>query len=342
MTTTQRWTLAVVSAATAMLMLDIAVVNTALSRIAEDLDTGLGGLQWVVDAYTLPLAATVLTAGALADRLGRRRVFAVGLVVFTLASLVAALAGSIEVLNGARAVQGVGGAILFAVSIALLAHAFPGQGERAKALGIYGATIAGSFAIGPFVGGVLTSGLDWEWVFLINVPIGIASLALTLKHVEESRDPAGRRIDWAGQTTLAGGLFLLVLALLRGNEDGWTSAIILTEFGAAAALLTAFAVIERRVKDPMLPLRLFRSRSFTGAQLGAFAISGSFFAIFLYVTLYMQQILGLSAIEAGLVYVPGTLVMFGISGVTANLMERGSSRAPSSRSGWAWSRSACC
>jgi EmrB/QacA subfamily drug resistance transporter len=323
MTTTQRWTLAVVSAATAMLMLDIAVVNTALSRIAEDLDTGLGGLQWVVDAYTLPLAATVLTAGALADRLGRRRVFAVGLIVFTLASLVAAFAGSIEVLNGARAVQGVGGAILFAVSIALLAHAFPDERQRATALGIYGATIAGSFAIGPFVGGVLTSGLDWEWVFLINVPVGIASLWITRKHVEESRDPAGRSIDWSGQATLAGGLFLLVLALLRGNEDGWTSALILSEFAVAAALLAAFVVIERRAGEPMLPLGLFRSRSFTGAQIGAFAISGSFFAIFLYVTLYLQQILGLSAIEAGLVYVPGTLMMFVTAGATASLTERG-------------------
>jgi len=323
MTTTQRWTLAVVSAATAMLMLDIAVVNTALSRIAESLHTGLGGLQWVVDAYTLPLAATVLTAGALADRLGRRRVFSVGLVIFTLASLVAAFAGSIEVLNGARAVQGVGGAILFAVSIALLANAFPDALERAKALGIYGATIAGSFAIGPFVGGVLTSGLGWEWVFLLNVPIGIASLAITRKHVEESRDSVARRIDWAGQATLAGGLFLLVLALLRGNEDGWTSALIIGEFGVAAALLTAFAVIESRVREPMLPLGLFRSPSFTGAQFGAFAISGSFFAIFLYVTLYLQQILGLSAIEAGLVYVPGTVVMFGTAGATASLTERG-------------------
>jgi EmrB/QacA subfamily drug resistance transporter len=323
MSTTQRWTLAVVSAATAMLMLDIAVVNTALPRIADDLNTGLGGLQWVVDAYTLPLAATVLTAGALADRLGRRRVFSVGLVVFTLSSLVAASAGSIEVLNGARAVQGVGGAILFAVSIALLANAFPDERERAKALGIYGATIAGSFAIGPFIGGVLTSGLDWEWVFLINIPIGVASLAITRRYVEESRDPAGRSIDWAGQATLAGGLFLLVLALLRGNDDGWTSALILAEFGAAAVLLAAFAVIERRVREPMLPLGLFKSRSFTGAQLGAFAISGSFFAIFLYVTLYLQQILGLSAIEAGLVYVPGTVMMFFTAAATASLTERG-------------------
>ena len=323
MTTTQRWTLAVVSAATAMLMLDIAVVNTALSRIAEDLDTGLGGLQWVVDAYTLPLAATVLTAGALADRLGRRRVFSVGLVIFTLSSLVAAFAGSIEVLNGARAVQGVGGAILFAVSIALLAHAFPEERERAKALGIYGATIAGSFAIGPFVGGVLTSGLDWEWVFLINVPVGIAALVVTMKHVEESRDPVARRIDWAGQATLAGGLFLLVLALLRGNEDGWTSALVLSEFAGAVALLAAFVAIERRTHEPMLPLGLFRSRAFAGAQVGAFAISGSFFAIFLYVTLYLQQILGLSAIEAGLVYVPGTLIMFVTAGATASITERG-------------------
>ena len=322
MTTTQRWTLAVVSAATAMLMLDIAVVNTALSRIAEDLETGLGGLQWIIDAYTLSLAATVLTAGALADRLGRRRLFVIGLAIFTVSSLVAAFAGSIEVLNAARAVQGVGGAILFAVSIALLAHAFPGARERAQALGIYGATIAGSFAIGPFVGGVLTSGLDWEWVFLINGPIGVASLAVTLRYVEESRDPVARRIDWPGQATLAGGLFLLVLALLRGNEDGWTSTLILAELGAAAVLLAAFVATERRVREPMLPLGLFRSPAFTGAQVGAFAISASFFAVFLYVTLYLQQILGLSAIEAGLVYVPGTVVMFVVSGATANLSER--------------------
>ena len=318
----QRWTLAVVCAATAMLMLDIAVVNTALSRIAEDLDTGLGGLQWIVDAYTLALASAVLTAGALADRLGRRRVFAVGLVVFTIASAVCAAAGSIEMLNAARAVQGIGAAILFAVSLALLANAFPGERERAGALAAYGATIAGAFAIGPAVGGALTSGLDWQWVFLINIPIGIACLGITLTRVEESRDPSARRIDWAGQATLGGGLFLLVLALLRGNEDGWTSTPIVAELAGAVVLLAAFVVIERRVREPMLPLRLFRTPAFTGAQLAAFAISASFFAVFIYATLYLQQILGLSAIEAGLVYVPGTAVMLVVSGATANLAEK--------------------
>ena len=319
---TQRWTLAVVCAATAMLMLDIAVVNTALSRIAEDLNTGLGGLQWVVDAYTLALAATVLTAGVLADRLGRRRTFAAGLGIFTVASLACALSPSIEALNAARAVQGVGAAIMFAVSLALLAHAFPGAVERTKALAAYGATIGASFAVGPAVGGALTSGLDWQWIFLINLPIGIACLAVTLTRVEESRDPRPRRIDWAGQATLSAGLFALVLGLLRGNEDGWTSTAIVLELSAAAVLLGAFVAIERKVREPMFPLALFRRPDFTGAQVAAFAISASFFAIFLYVTLYLQQILGLSAIEAGLVYIPGTAIMFVVSGATATIGTR--------------------
>ena len=169
----QRWTLVVVCAATAMLMLDIAVVNTALSRIAEDLDTGLSGLQWVVDAYTLALASVVLTAGALADRLGRRRLFTYGLAIFTVASLACGLAQDIVMLNSARAVQGVGAAIMFAVSLALLAHAFPNPRERAGALAAYGAAIGASFAVGPLVGGLLTSGLDWQWIFLVNLPIGV-------------------------------------------------------------------------------------------------------------------------------------------------------------------------
>ncbi len=252
----KRWTLAVVSAATAMLMLDIAVVNTALPRIAEDLDTGLGG------------------------------------------------------------------AILFAVSLSLLANAYPDQRERAGALAVYGATIAGSFAIGPLVGGVLTSALDWQWVFLINIPIGLACLAITRWRVEESSDPAARRIDWAGLVTLTGGLSLLVLALLRGNEDGWGSLPIVAELSGAVLLLGAVVAIESRVREPMLPLGFFRDRSFTGAQIGAFAISGSFFAVFIYATLYLQQILGLSPVEAGLVYVPGTVAMFAVSGATASLMEK--------------------
>src|ERR671929_209369 len=197
--TIQRWTLTVVCAATAMLMLDIAVVNTALSRIAEDLHTGLGGLQWVVDAYTLALATVVLSAGSLADRLGRRRLFTAGLALFTLSSAACALAQDITMLNVARAVQGIGAAIMFAVSLALLAHAYPGHRERAGALAAYGATIGGAFAVGP----------------------------------------------------LAGGLFLLVLALLRGNEQGWSSAPIIAELAGALVALIAFVGVELRVSQPM-------------------------------------------------------------------------------------------
>jgi EmrB/QacA subfamily drug resistance transporter len=326
LSTTKRWTLVVVCTATAMLMLDIAVVNTALSRIAEDLNTGLSGLQWVVDAYTLALASVVLTAGALADRLGRRRLFTIGLVVFTLASAACATATDIVFLDVARAIQGLGAAVMFAVSLAILADAFPDPRERAGALAAYGATIGGTFAIGPLVGGALTSGLDWQWIFLINIPIGAACLWITRKYVRESRDPAHPPVDWTGQVALIGGLFLLVLALLRGNEDGWGSPQIIAEFAAAVALLGVFIGIEARSTHPMLPLRLFRIPSFTGAQIAAFGISGSFFAVFLYMTLYLQQILGLSAIEAGLTYLPATLVIFFVSGATSSLGEKVSHR----------------
>jgi EmrB/QacA subfamily drug resistance transporter len=317
------WTLAVVSLATAMLMLDIAVVNTAITDMGRDLHTGLDGLKWVVDAYTLALAAVVLTTGSLADRLGRRRVFAAGMVVFTLASAAAAAATDITMLNIIRAVQGLGAAAMFATSMALLAHEFPQAQERAKALGVYGATIGGSFAFGPLVGGALTSGFGWRSIFIINIPIGIAALAITRRYVRESRDPQPRRIDWAGQTTLTAALFLLVLGLLRGNDVGWGSSEIVAELSASVVLIAIFALIERRVKDPMLPLGLFRIPSFSGAQISAFSISASLFAVYIYATIYMQQVLGLSAIEAGLAYIPGTILNAATSGVTAGLAEKG-------------------
>ena len=323
----RRGTLAVVCLATAMLMLDIAVVNTALPNIASSLDAGISGLQWMVDAYTLALAAVVLTSGSIADRFGRRLVFATGLVLFTASSLVCGAAQSIEMLDAARAVQGLGGAILFATSLALLADAFPEWKERSQALAIYGATIGASFAVGPAVGGAITSYLGWRWVFYVNVPVGIAVLAATYRWVRESRDPNARRVDWGGQAALIGGLFLLVLALLRGNQDGWGSTAIVAELAGAALMLAAFLGIESRVKQPMLPLGLFRIKEFSGAQVAAFSISASFFAIFLYTTLYLQQILGLSPLKAGLVYLPATVLVFIVSGASASLLEKVSAGA---------------
>jgi predicted MFS family arabinose efflux permease len=198
--------------------------------------------------------------------------------------------------------------------------------ERAGALAAYGATIGASFAIGPLVGGALTTGLDWQWIFLINIPIGLFCIWITRAKVQESRDPATPPVDVPGQVTLTGGLFLLVLALLRGNEQGWGSTAIIAELAGAAVLLIAFLVIEARSTHPMLPLRLFRNPSFTGAQIAAFGISASFFAVFLYATLYLQQVLGLSAIEAGLVYLPGTILNFVVAGATSQVSEKVSAR----------------
>jgi EmrB/QacA subfamily drug resistance transporter len=317
-------TLAVVCLATAMLMLDIAVVNTALPHIASDLHSGLAGVQWVVDAYTLALTAAVLSAGSLADRFGRRRIFVWGMGSFTISSLACALAQSIAVLDGARAVQGIAAAMLFATSLALLADAFPGDGERAQAFALYGATIGASFAVGPLVGGALTSSLGWQAVFYVNLPLGVLALAGRFVWLRESNDPAARRLDWPGQTTLTAGLFLVVLALLRGNQDGWGSSRIIAALTGGVMLLLAFVLVERQSIEPMLPLGLFRNRAFTGAQVAAFSISASFFALFLYTTLYLQEVLHLSPIQTGLVYLPGTIVMFILSAASAQLAGRSS------------------
>ncbi len=304
------WTLGVVCVATFMLLLDITVVNTALPAIQRDLGGSFTDLQWVIDAYALSLAALVLTAGSLADRLGRRRVFATGLAIFSAASLLCALAPDPTLLNLDRGLQGIGGAIMFAVSLALVAQEFPSGSERGMAMGIYGATIGIAVAIGPLVGGLLTDGLGWESVFLLNVPIGLAALAVTYWKVAESRDPDATRIDWGGLASFSAGLFLLVLALVRGNDEGWGSGLILSLFAAAASLLIAFVAVERRVAEPMLPLHLFRRGAFTGVQLAAFAVSGSMFALFLYLTLYLQGFLGYSPVEAGVRYLPITLGAF--------------------------------
>ena len=224
------WTLIAVSVATFMLLLDITVVNVALPSIRDDLGGSFSDLQWVVDAYALTLAALVLTAGSLADRLGRRRLFTWGLATFSGASLLCALAPDPTFLNAARALQGIGGAVMFAVSLALLAQEFPAGRERANAMGIYGASIGVAVAVGPLVGGALTEGLGWRSIFYLNVPIGLAAIAVTYAKLRESRDPNATRVDWAGVATFSAALFMLVLALVRGNDEGWGSTLIISLF----------------------------------------------------------------------------------------------------------------
>jgi EmrB/QacA subfamily drug resistance transporter len=316
------WTLIAVSVATFMLLLDITVVNVALPSIREDLGASFTDLQWVVDAYALSLAALVLTAGSLADRLGRRRLFSAGLAIFSVASLLCALAPDPTFLNLARAVQGVGGAVMFAVSLALIAQEFTAGRDRGMAMGLYGATIGVAVAIGPLVGGALTDSLGWESIFYLNVPIGVAAIAITYLKLRESRDPNATRIDWPGVATFSGALLLLVLALVRGNDEGWGSTLIVALFAGSAALLAGFLAIERRVMEPMLPLGLFKRRAFTGVQLAAFAVSGSLFALFLYLTLYLQNYLGLSPFEAGLRYLPITVASFIAAPIAGALLSR--------------------
>ena len=316
------WTLIAASVATFMLLLDITVVNVALPSIRGDLGASFGDLQWVVDAYALTLAALVLTAGSLADRLGRRRVFAAGLAIFSVASLLCALAPDATFLIVARGLQGVGGAAMFTVSLALIAHEFPADRERGSAMGLYGATIGMAVAIGPLVGGALTEWLGWESIFYVNLPIGVAALAVTYLKLRESRDPNATRVDWAGVAAFSGALFLLVLALLRGNDEGWGSGTIVSLFAGSAAALAAFVLIERRAVEPMLPLGLFRLPTFAGVQLAAFAVSAALLAMFLYLSLYLQNYLGYSALEAGLRYLPITLLAFAFGPIAGALLSR--------------------
>ena len=325
MTSLQRRTVIVSCLATAMLMLDIAVVNVAIPRIGRDLQSGLTGLQWVVDAYTVILAACVLTAGSLADRLGRRLVLRIGLGVFTAASAVCATATNIATLDIARGIQGVGAAAMFATSLAVLAEVFPERKERNGAFAAYGATIGGAFALGPLLGGVLTAWVGWRSIFFVNLPLGLLCLIGTVR-LRESKDPKPRRIDWIGQGLLVGGLFLLVLGLLRGNAAGWSSPQIVAELVTATVLLAVFVVVEHQRREPMLPLGMFRDPSFAGAQIAAFTMSASFFAIFIYLILYLQEILHLSPIRAGLALMPSTIVVFVVSGVSSQLVDRMSHR----------------
>jgi EmrB/QacA subfamily drug resistance transporter len=323
-----RWlTLAVVSAATAMLLLDVTVVNVALPAIQADLDASFGELQWVVDAYALTLAAALLTAGAVADRHGRRAVFATGIAVFTACSALCAAAGSGVVLDLARAAQGVGAAAMFAASLALLADEFRGA-ERGFALGVWGAITGGALAVGPLVGGLLVDGLGWRWVFLVNLPIGVLLLWLTLRSLPESRDPAPRGLDLAGLVSFAAACFLGTFGLIRGNEAGWTSGPVLGSLVAAAVAAGTFVVVERRAESPMLAPALFRIPAFTGTAVVAFAQSVALYPLFLFLAVYLQQGLGYSATETGLRLLPLTLVLFVVAPISGRLTGRVPLRVP--------------
>jgi EmrB/QacA subfamily drug resistance transporter len=315
------WTLLVVCIGTFMLLLDITIVNVALPKIATDLKASFSDIQWVIDAYALTLAALLLTAGALADLLGRRLLFAIGLGLFAFTSLLCGLSPSALFLIFARAGQGVGGAIMFATSLALLAQDFQGK-DRGTAFGVWGATIGASAAVGPLLGGALTEGLGWASIFYINVPVGIVAALITLAKLEESRDPEGKSVDWIGTITFTGGLFLLVLAVIRGNAEGWGSTLIVSLLTGSVVLLLAFVVSQFVQENAMFDLTLFRKPTFDGAAVVAFALSASMFAMFLYLTLYLQTILNLSPLQTGLRFLPVTVLSFVVAGAAGNLSTK--------------------
>jgi len=315
------WTLVAVCTATFMLLLDITVVNVALPDIERELGASFTELQWVVDAYALMLAGLLLTAGSLGDLLGRRRIFVGGLALFTFASLLCALAPSAAALDVARGLQGVGGAGMFATSLALIGQEFSGP-ERATAFGAWGATTGGAVAVGPLLGGVLTESLSWEWIFLINLPVGAAAIWLSLARLVDERAPATRGVDLPGLLTFSGALFAFVFALIRGNDEGWGSPMILGLLAAAAGLLAVFVAVERARERPMFDLTLFRVPTFVGACIAAFSLSAAMFAMFLYLTLYIQSVLGYSPLEAGLRFLPITLLSFAVAPVAGKLSER--------------------
>lgn len=290
-----------------MLMLDMTIVAAALANIQSSLDASLSGLQWVVDAYTLPVAALLLTAATLGDRLGRRRLYIAGMTIFTVASLGCALADGIVALNIVRAVQGVGAALLFGVSLPLVAAAFPDPMKRAKAIGVYGAVMASATAAGPLVGGALVTAIGWEWIFLINVPIGIIAVALAYRYVTESRSASAAPADWAGTGLLTVALFPGVLALIEGNEWGWSSARVIALGAVSIAGLLAFVAWQLRAEHPMLDLRLVIRPAFAANALAAFAAAGTLVAATNFLALYFINALGHDPFQAGLRALPLTL-----------------------------------
>lgn len=292
------WTLLAVCIGTFMLLLDVTIVVVALPDIQRDLHASFSDVQWVVDAYALALASFLLTSGVLADRYGRRRLFLIGLVVFTLGSLLCGVAQTPLMLTASRAGQGLGGAIMFANSLALLGHSFRGR-DRGIAFGIWGAITGVAVSLGPILGGLITTGISWRGIFLVNVPIGVAAVAVTRWRVDESRADHPGKPDPAGFILLTAGLVGLVYGLIRAGESSWGDTGAILSLVVGGAMLVAFVVVELTVADPMFDLTLFRKPTFVGGLAAAFAMNGSLFAMLLYLVLYLQNVLGYSALATG-------------------------------------------
>jgi EmrB/QacA subfamily drug resistance transporter len=316
------WTLAAVSFGLFMIMLDNTVVNVALPSIQRSLDLKISELEWIVTGYALTFGALMLTGGKLADLLGRRLIFVVGLAVFTLSSLACGLAGSAEVLIAARVVQGVGAALINPSTLSIITVTFPPR-QRGTAIGIWAGVSALGLAIGPLVGGLITERINWNWVFYINVPVGVLGVLAAFAFIDESRDTSlEQRPDVPGLVTSALGLFALSYALIESNTYGWTSSRILTAFGVAAAALAVFVLLELHQRLPMLELGLFRNRGFAGANIVMLLVGLAMIGVFFYVSLYMQQVLGYSPVQAGASFLPWTLLIILLAPQAGRLSDR--------------------
>jgi EmrB/QacA subfamily drug resistance transporter len=320
------WTLFAVSFGLFMIMLDNTVVNVALPTMQRDLHVSISQLEWVVIAYALTFAALLITGGKLADLYGRRRIFVLGLVVFTLSSLACGLAPSAGVLIAARAVQGVGAALMNPATLSIIVATFPPK-LRGTAIGIWAGVSALALAIGPLGGGLITEHLNWNWIFFVNIPVGAIAIVVSQLVIRESRDTSVEQsIDAPGLVTSGGGLFFLSYALVEGNRHGWTSPEILSFFALAVAVLIAFVVFERRQRLAMLDLSLFRIGAFTGANLVAMLVSLSMFGVFFFVTLYVQNILHYSPAKAGATFLPMVLLIIFIAPIAGRLSDKIGSR----------------
>ncbi len=313
-----------------MIVLDTTIVNVALPSIKEDLRFTETSLVWVVNAYMLTFGGFLLLGGRLGDLYGHRRLFLLGLTLFTLASLACGLSNSQALLVGARAVQGLGGAVVSAVALSLIMNLFTEPADRAKAMGVYGFVCAGGGSIGVLLGGILTSALSWHWIFLVNIPIGIAVYALCVSLLPNARGQiAHARLDVAGAVTVTTALMLAVYAIVNGNEAGWASAQSIGLLAASTVLLVIFIGIEARVRQPLMPLGLFRLRNVATANVVGVLWAAAMFAWFFISALYMQLVLGYSALQVGLAFLPANLIMAAFSiGLSAKLVMRFGIRMP--------------